>query len=87
MKVVEQAIRFPVTTAVAVILLVLFGTLALFRIPVQLTPAVEEPQISVTTFWPGASPQEVEREIVDEQEEQLKSVEGLVKMESSSSDS
>ena len=87
MKVVESAIRYPVTTAVGVILVALAGGLSLNRIPVQLTPTVEEPQISVSTFWPGASPQEVEREIVDEQEEQLKSLEGLVKMESSSSDS
>lgn len=87
MTIVRQAIRFPVTTAVGVILLVLFGSLALFRIPVQLTPTVEEPQISVATVWPGASPQEIEREIVDEQEEQLKSLEGLVEMESTSSDS
>lgn len=87
MKVVEQAIKFPVTTTVGVLLLVLFGTLALFRIPVQLTPTVERPQISVNTLWPGASPEEIEREIVDEQEEQLKSLEGLVEMESTSSDS
>ncbi len=87
MKVVEQAIRFPVTTAVGAILLVLFGGIALFRIPVQLTPTVEEPEVSVQTVWPGASPQEVEREIVDEQEEQLKGLEGLVRMESTSSDS
>jgi len=87
MKIVQQAIRLPVTTAVGVILLVLFGTIALFQIPIQLTPTVEEPQVTVTTFWPGASPQEVEREIVDEQEEQLKSLEGLKKMESSSADS
>ena len=87
MTVVRQAIRFPVTTAVGVILLVLFGMIALFRIPVQLTPTVEEPQISVNTVWPGASPLEIEREIVDEQEEQLKSLEGLVEMESTSSDS
>lgn len=50
-------------------------------------PRVEEPQITVTTVWPGARPQEIEREIVDEQEEQLKALEGLIKMESSSSDS
>ncbi len=87
MKIVQDAIRFPVTTAVGVILLVLFGTLALNRIPVQLTPNVEDPEITISTFWPGASPQEVEREIVDEQEEQLKSLQGLVKMESSSADS
>ena len=87
MKLIHDAIKFPVTTTVGVILLVLFGSLALRRIPVQLTPTVEEPEVTVRTFWPGASPQEVEREIVDEQEEQLKALEGLVRMESSSSDS
>ncbi|MCH7765686.1 MAG: efflux RND transporter permease subunit [Acidobacteria bacterium] len=87
MKIIHDAIRFPVTTAVGVILLVLFGSIALTRIPVQLTPNVEKPEITVSTIWPGASPQEIEREIVDEQEEQLKSLAGLTKMESSSSDS
>ena len=87
MKLVETAIRKPVTTAVGVILLVLFGALALTRIPIQLTPTVEQPELSVTTLWPGASPFEIEREIVDQQEEQLKSLAGLVRMESTSSDS
>jgi hydrophobic/amphiphilic exporter-1 (mainly G- bacteria), HAE1 family len=87
MKVIESSIRYPVTTTVAAVLLVLFGMIALFRIPVQLTPTIEEPEITIFTFWPGASPQEVEREIVDRQEEQLKSLEGLVKMDSSSADS
>jgi HAE1 family hydrophobic/amphiphilic exporter-1 len=86
-KVIEQAIRYPVTTAVGVILLVMFGTIALTRIPVQLTPDVQEPQVNVTTVWPGASPLEIERDIVDEQEEQLKSLEGLVELKSSSQDS
>ena len=36
------------------------------------------------TRWPGASPQEVEQEIVIEQEEQLKSVEGITKLSSES---
>ncbi|HXV61064.1 MAG TPA: efflux RND transporter permease subunit [Vicinamibacteria bacterium] len=87
MKVIDSAIKFPTSTAVGVLLLVLFGTLALFQIPVQLTPEVQDPNITVTTIWPGASPQEIEREIVDEQEEQLKSLEGLLEMESTSSDS
>jgi HAE1 family hydrophobic/amphiphilic exporter-1 len=85
MKLVEGAIRYPVTTAVGVILLVLFGALALRRIPVQLTPSVDEPQITVSTFWPGASPAEIEREIVIRQEEQLKGLEGLRRLDSSSS--
>ena len=87
MKIIQESIRYPVTTAVGVILMLLFGGLALTQIPVQLTPEVELPRVLVTTLWPGASPQEIEHEIIDEQEEQLKSLEGLVKMESSSRDS
>lgn len=84
MKIVEQAIKLPVTTAVGVILLVLFGGIALFQIPIQLTPTVDEPTVTITTFWPGATPYEIEREIIEEQEEQLKSVQGMIKMESQS---
>ncbi len=87
MKMIEASIRYPVSTAVGVILLILFGAIALFRIPIQLTPNVEEPKVTITTLWPGASPQEIEQEIIEEQEEQLKSVEGMLKMESSSADS
>ena len=64
MGIIRFAIQNPVKVAVAVILLVLFGTLSIFQIPIQLTPDVDRPLISVETFWEGASPQEVEREIV-----------------------
>ena len=87
MKIVESAIRFPVTTAVGVILLVLFGFISLFRIPVQLTPSLDEPEVMVRTLWGGASPQEIEREIIEEQEEQLKGLEGLREMQSQSAES
>ncbi len=87
MNLVEGSIRYPVRVAVGAILLLLFGSLALLRIPVQLTPTVDEPEVTVSTVWPGASPQEIEREIVDEQEEQLQGLEGLLRMESTSSDS
>ena len=87
MKIIEGAIASPVKTAVGVIFVLLFGFIGLYFIPVQLTPTVEEPQVTVQTFWPGASPGEIEREIVDEQEKQLKSLDGLIKMTSSSSDS
>ena len=86
MKLVDSAIKYPVTVIVGVIFLVLFGVLSLLRIPVQLTPDVTRPQITVTTRWAGASPQEIEREIIDQQEEYLKSVEGLTKLTSESRD-
>ena len=80
MNVIQFAIRYPITTTVAVILVVLFGLVSLTKLPIQLTPDVSKPKITIQTRWPGASPKEVEREIVDKQEEQLKGVEGLEKM-------
>jgi HAE1 family hydrophobic/amphiphilic exporter-1 len=85
MPIVQYAIRYPITTTVGVLLVVLFGVVSLLRLPVQLTPDVTKQEITVDTRWEGASPHEVEREIVEEQEEQLKGVEGLEKMFSSSS--
>ncbi len=79
---VKFAISKPVTVTVGIILVVLFGLIGLTRLPYQLTPSVEEPEITVTTTWTGAAPNEVEREIIDEQEETLKGIPGLVEMES-----
>jgi len=84
---VAQFIANPVKVAVGVILIVLFGFIAAYQMPMQLSPDVERPTVSISTNWPGASPQEIEKEIVKEQEEQLKSVEGVTRMTSESSDS
>ena len=87
MHLIESFVSNPVKVTVGVLLISLFGVVALERMPMQLTPEVQTPTITVETSWTGASPQEVEREITLEQEEQLKSVEGLKKMSSESSDS
>jgi HAE1 family hydrophobic/amphiphilic exporter-1 len=80
--VIEFCVRNPVKVAVAVIGVVLFGGIALWRIPIQLTPEVKTPTISVSVYWPGASPYEVEHEIVQNLEDQLKDVKGMTKMTS-----
>src|SRR6266566_3408760 len=87
MQMIEAYVRNPVKVTVGVILVALFGTISAFRMPLQLTPEVSIPTLTIETTWPGASPQEVEREIVQEQEEQLKSVEGVRKISSESMDS
>ncbi len=84
---VKFAISKPVTVTVGIMLVVLFGLIGLTRLPYQLTPSVEEPEITVTTTWTGAAPNEVEREIIDEQEETLKGIPGLVEMESTAANS
>ena len=87
MNLISSFVDNPVKVSVAVLMVAMFGIIAMFRMPMQMSPDVERPTISVNTRWPGASPQEVEKEIVNEQEEQLKSVEGVTKMSSECSDS
>ncbi|MEL6643337.1 MAG: efflux RND transporter permease subunit [Pseudomonadota bacterium] len=74
-------IRFSIDRPIAVIALVvmavLFGILALTRIPIQLAPDVRKPIVVVETAWPGAAPAEVEREIINPQEEAFRGLEGL----------
>jgi len=84
MDIVKFSIEKPVTIIVGVILIVLFGLIGLFRMPYQLSPDVTEPEITVTTIWIGATPYEIEREIIEEQEKVLKGIPGLIEMESSS---
>ncbi len=87
MYLIDFFVKNPAKVIVGVLLMALFGIVALYRMPMQLTPEVQTPTITIQTRWPGASPQEVEQEIIVEQEEQLKGVEGLTKMSSESSDS
>ncbi len=79
---IRLAVGRPVTVLVGVVLMCMFGVLSVLDLPIQLTPDISVPTLSVTTTWPGASPVEVETEILEEQEDALKSVPGLVKMES-----
>ena len=78
----DSFIRNPVKVSVGILIVALFGSISLISMPKQLTPAVQNPVLTVETSWPGSSPQEVEREIIQEQEEQLAAVEGLVKLTS-----
>ena len=84
MNFIGLLIRQPVTVAVGVILIVMSGVLAIGRVPIQLTPNVESTTVTVTTFWEGASPQEVEQNIVDKQEERLLGLSNLRLMTSNS---
>lgn len=84
MKITDFSIAKPVTVIVGVILILIFGIIGLMRIPIQLTPNVEKPVITIATYWPGGSPVEVEREIVEVQEDRLKGIQGMTDMASQS---
>lgn len=81
---IRLAIERPTAVIAAVIMALLFGVLALNRIPIQLAPDVRKPVVVIATQWPGAAPAEIEREIVNPQEEVLRGLEGLDVMTSTS---
>ncbi len=85
MKLIELAIKRPVAVLSIVLMTVLLGWLALQTIPIQLTPDARKPLVIVQTNWRGAAPAEVEREIINRQEDVLKGIEGLERMESRAS--
>ncbi len=85
MNLIGTSIQRPIAVIAAVLMVVMFGYVALQTIPIQLTPDINRPIIVITTNWGGAAPAEVEREIVNRQEEALKGLEGLEEIVSSSS--
>ena len=80
MKLTTQALTNPASVAVAVALLLLAGLVSLSNLPVQLFPDIERPRIAVQTFWRAASPQEIESEIIEPQEQVLRGIPGMVNM-------
>ena len=76
-RLINVSIERPIAVIAAVLMVIMFGFVALETIPIQLTPDVNRPVITVTTQWPGAAPAEVEREVVNRQEKELKGIEGL----------
>lgn len=71
------AVNQPVIVVVGVLILCLMGILAVFQVPVQMIPDIEPRVLTVETRWPGATPQDVEKEILVEQEEYLRRIPGL----------
>ncbi|WP_297763763.1 efflux RND transporter permease subunit [uncultured Alcanivorax sp.] len=79
----ERIVRHGTLMTVVVLIITLLGVLAALRIPVQMIPDLEVRTISVVTSWPGATPQDVEKEILIEQEEYLRNLPNLRRMTSS----
>ena len=76
MNLIKASLERPIAIVSVIIMTIILGVVALERIPIQIAPDVNKPVISVTTYWYGASPYEMEREIVNKQEEALQGVEG-----------
>jgi len=67
----DFAIRRPIITVVSMLALTVFGLIALLRLQTDEFPDVAPPFVSVAIPYPGASPDGVEKEVLDPIEEQI----------------
>ena len=83
----DFSIRRPVVTVVIIIMLTSLGLLALNKLRVNQIPDVEQPVMVVQIPYPGASPETVEREIVNRIEKPLQSISQVYQIRSTASES
>jgi len=67
-KISAWAIRHPVTPVVLFVVLFFMGLVAFVRLPITLNPPLNFPVVLVQVFQPGASPQEIETQIMQKVE-------------------
>jgi len=77
MKLIETSLKNPIAVGMVVLLMAVFGVLSLMQLPLQLFPEIDKPQISIQTNWRAASPEEVESELLEPQEQVLQGLPGV----------
>jgi len=83
MKIIDTSLRNPVAVGMTVLLIGVIGFLSLRQLPLQLFPDIERPQIGIQTNWRAASPEEVESELLEPQEQVLQGLPGLEELDGS----
>jgi hydrophobic/amphiphilic exporter-1 (mainly G- bacteria), HAE1 family len=86
MLISDFAIKRPLITVVTMVALVIFGAAALFKLKTDEFPDVVPPVLTVGVIYPGASPEVVEKEVLDPVEEQVGSIAGVKRIMSKAYD-
>ncbi|MGH9800579.1 MAG: efflux RND transporter permease subunit, partial [Blastocatellia bacterium] len=85
-KLAEICVRRPVFATMLIMTLIVLGVFAYNRLIVERFPRVEFPVVTITTRFPGASPQEVETEITDKIEDAVNTISGIEELRSTSAE-
>jgi len=80
----EFGVKFPVTNAMIFFAILVLGIVSLSRLPIDLMPEIEPPNISVITVYEGASAEDVETKVTEVIENNLATVSNLDKITSRS---
>ena len=82
MGLTRLCLKNPAGAGVVLAIITMLGVLSVTRLPVQLFPSIERPQISIHTTWRAASPREIESEVTEPIERELRGIPGMVQMQS-----
>ncbi len=80
------SVKKPLTVFVAVIAVLVLGTVAYFRMTPDLLPNMDFPYVIIMTTYPGASPEKVEQEITKPMEQAMSTLEHILEVSSTSSE-
>lgn len=82
----DVAVKRPVFASVIGVLLVIFGLVSFFQLPLREYPAIDPPVVTIETNYPGAAAEVVENRITQQLEDRISGVEGIRFISSTSED-
>ena len=82
----KLSVKKPFTILVAVILVLVLGVVSVTRMTTDLLPNMSLPYLMVITTYPGASPEQVENDVVRPMESALGTVSGVENVYSTSAE-
>ena len=82
MRLTDLALDRPVAVLMVLVSLTVLGIVAVFRLPLDFMPVVEEPEVDVEVAFPGSHPLETVRRLTMPLEEEIASIPGVRRMQS-----
>ena len=82
MNLPSLGVRRPVTVLMLFLGVLLFGVLALTRLPIDMMPEFEFPVVSVVTFYPGAGAEDIEGSVTEIIEDAVSTINGVEHLDS-----
>lgn len=86
-SITKFSLKNPFAVFILAFLLIVGGLYSFRSLKVDLLPDIEFPQLTIQVIYPGASPQDVDEQVTKKLENELKSIEDLKTMSSSSLES
>ena len=77
MNLTRSSLKNPAAVIVITILILVFGVISIAKLPIQLTPDIQQPQINIGTGWRAAAPEEIESVIIEPIENVVKNTAGV----------